>query len=110
MHLEKANLKLTNEIAYAITNDESIRCKRKPDDSQWKYNICVVPMVEIMVYLDRKRNNKVQNAKTGNRYDIIINFTNLMNIGEWINGIIVGCQSGHGDAVIQMEAGNNGCH
>ena len=81
MHLENPNLKLTNEIAYVITNDKSVGCKRKPDDIQWNYNVCVVPMVEIIIYLDRKRNNGVQNGNNGITDNIIINFTDLKNIG-----------------------------
>ena len=38
MHLENPKQRVTKEITYAITNDQPIDDKHKPDDSQWKYN------------------------------------------------------------------------
>ena len=38
MHLENPKQRVTKEITYAITNDQPINEKRKPDDSRWKYN------------------------------------------------------------------------
>ena len=37
-----------------------------------------------------------------------MNLTDLLNNRELLNGIIVGFGGGHGEAVIQMDAGNHG--